>query len=128
MLVLSEFAGAAAQLQSGALLVNPYDIEGVADASIKRFKCRCPNGAHACGACAARSASRRFSGGRIYSCAPRDNGVSVLIVELLDHAAVRAAARQSGAPRRPRSWICNWRLIPKKLSGFGDKYGKYLFF
>lgn len=28
MLVLSEFAGAAAQLQSGALLVNPYDIEG----------------------------------------------------------------------------------------------------
>lgn len=31
-LVLSEFAGAAAQLQRGALLVNPYDIEGVADA------------------------------------------------------------------------------------------------
>ncbi|HSL83363.1 MAG TPA: trehalose-6-phosphate synthase, partial [Thermoanaerobaculia bacterium] len=32
VLVLSEFAGAAAQLQSGALLVNPYDIEGVAEA------------------------------------------------------------------------------------------------
>ncbi|HEX6199752.1 MAG TPA: alpha,alpha-trehalose-phosphate synthase (UDP-forming) [Thermoanaerobaculia bacterium] len=32
VLVLSEFAGAAAQLQSGALLVNPYDVEGVADA------------------------------------------------------------------------------------------------
>jgi alpha,alpha-trehalose-phosphate synthase [UDP-forming] len=31
-LVLSEFAGAAAQLQSGALLVNPHDIEGMADA------------------------------------------------------------------------------------------------
>src|SRR2546429_5413913 len=31
-LILSEFAGAAAQLQRGALLVNPYDIEGVADA------------------------------------------------------------------------------------------------
>jgi trehalose 6-phosphate synthase/phosphatase len=31
-LILSEFAGAAAQLQNGALLVNPYDIEGVADA------------------------------------------------------------------------------------------------
>lgn len=31
-LVLSEFAGAAAQLESGALLVNPYDIEGVAEA------------------------------------------------------------------------------------------------
>lgn len=31
-LVLSEFAGAAAQLQTGALLVNPHDIEGMADA------------------------------------------------------------------------------------------------
>jgi trehalose 6-phosphate synthase len=33
--VLSEFAGAAAQLESGALLVNPYDIEGVAE-TLKR--------------------------------------------------------------------------------------------
>jgi trehalose 6-phosphate synthase len=32
VLILSEFAGAAAQLQRGALLVNPHDIEGVADA------------------------------------------------------------------------------------------------
>ena len=32
VLVLSEFAGAAAQLQKGALLVNPHDVEGVADA------------------------------------------------------------------------------------------------
>ncbi|MDH4093699.1 MAG: trehalose-6-phosphate synthase [Betaproteobacteria bacterium] len=32
VLILSEFAGAAAQLYRGALLVNPYDIEGVADA------------------------------------------------------------------------------------------------
>ena len=32
MLILSEFAGAASQLYRGALLVNPYDIEGVADA------------------------------------------------------------------------------------------------
>ena len=31
VLILSEFAGAAAQLARGALLVNPYDIEGVAD-------------------------------------------------------------------------------------------------
>ncbi len=31
-LVLSEFAGAAAQLEEGALLVNPHDIEGMADA------------------------------------------------------------------------------------------------
>jgi len=32
VLILSEFAGAAAQLRGGALLVNPYDIEGTADA------------------------------------------------------------------------------------------------
>src|SRR4029079_10257487 len=31
VLVLSEFAGAAAQLQGGALLVNPHDVEGTAD-------------------------------------------------------------------------------------------------
>jgi len=32
VLILSEFAGAAAQMQEAALLVNPYDIEGVAQA------------------------------------------------------------------------------------------------
>ena len=32
VLILSEFAGAAAQLAVGALLVNPYDIRDVADA------------------------------------------------------------------------------------------------
>lgn len=32
VLILSEFAGAAAQLQRDALLVNPYDVEGVAEA------------------------------------------------------------------------------------------------
>ncbi len=32
VLILSEFAGAAAQLQHGALMVNPFDVEGVADA------------------------------------------------------------------------------------------------
>jgi trehalose 6-phosphate synthase len=32
VLILSEFAGAAAQLAGGALLVNPYDIRGVAEA------------------------------------------------------------------------------------------------
>jgi trehalose 6-phosphate synthase len=31
-LVLSEFAGAAGELQNGAFLINPYDIEGTADA------------------------------------------------------------------------------------------------
>ncbi|WP_286846153.1 MULTISPECIES: alpha,alpha-trehalose-phosphate synthase (UDP-forming) [Aminobacterium] len=30
-LILSEFAGAACQMRKGALLVNPYDVEGVAD-------------------------------------------------------------------------------------------------
>jgi trehalose 6-phosphate synthase len=37
VLILSEFAGAAAQLQNGALLVNPYDIEGVADTLYRAF-------------------------------------------------------------------------------------------
>ena len=37
VLILSEFAGAAAQLQRGALLVNPYDIEGVADTIHRAF-------------------------------------------------------------------------------------------
>jgi trehalose 6-phosphate synthase len=32
VLILSEFAGAASQLAGGALLVNPYDIQGVAEA------------------------------------------------------------------------------------------------
>jgi len=36
-LILSEFAGAAAQLGKGALLVNPCDIEGVADAIHRAF-------------------------------------------------------------------------------------------
>ena len=37
VLVLSEFAGAAAQLQNWALLVNPYDLEGVADTIYHAF-------------------------------------------------------------------------------------------
>ncbi len=37
VLILSEFAGAAAQLQRGALLVNPYDIDGVASAIHRAF-------------------------------------------------------------------------------------------
>jgi trehalose 6-phosphate synthase len=31
VLILSEFAGAAAELQTGALLVNPFDVEGMAE-------------------------------------------------------------------------------------------------
>jgi len=37
VLVLSEFAGAAQQLAKGALLVNPNDIEGVADTIHRGF-------------------------------------------------------------------------------------------
>ncbi len=37
VLILSEFAGAAAQMQGGALLVNPNDIEGVADSIYRAF-------------------------------------------------------------------------------------------
>ncbi len=37
VLVLSEFAGAAAQLQRGALLVNPFDVEGTAEAIFQAF-------------------------------------------------------------------------------------------
>jgi trehalose 6-phosphate synthase len=37
VLILSEFAGAAAQLQNWALLVNPYDIEGMADTIHRAF-------------------------------------------------------------------------------------------
>ncbi len=37
VLILSEFAGAAAQLQKQALLVNPYDVEGVAESLREAF-------------------------------------------------------------------------------------------
>lgn len=37
VLILSEFAGAAAQLRYGALLVNPYDVEGMADTLHRAF-------------------------------------------------------------------------------------------
>jgi trehalose 6-phosphate synthase/phosphatase len=37
VLILSEFAGAAAQLHQGAILVNPYDVEGVAHAIYRAF-------------------------------------------------------------------------------------------
>ncbi len=38
VLILSEFAGAADQLSKGALIVNPYDVEGTADAIYEAFK------------------------------------------------------------------------------------------
>lgn len=41
VMILSEFAGAAAQMARGAILVNPYDLEHVADA-IQRAVCMTP--------------------------------------------------------------------------------------
>jgi trehalose 6-phosphate synthase/phosphatase len=38
VLILSEFAGAAEQLGRGALLVNPYDVEGVAQAILAAYR------------------------------------------------------------------------------------------
>jgi len=38
VLILSQFAGAAEQLKPDALLVNPYDIEQMADAILKAFQ------------------------------------------------------------------------------------------
>jgi trehalose-6-phosphate synthase len=38
ILVLSEFAGAAAELKCGALLVNPYDTEGIVSALYRAFR------------------------------------------------------------------------------------------
>lgn len=37
-LILSEFAGAAAQFQNHALMVNPHDVEGIADAIYQAFQ------------------------------------------------------------------------------------------
>jgi trehalose 6-phosphate synthase/phosphatase len=37
-LILSQFAGAAEQLKPGAILVNSYDVEQVADAILKPFQ------------------------------------------------------------------------------------------
>jgi trehalose 6-phosphate synthase/phosphatase len=38
VLILSQFAGAAEQLKPGALLVNPYDVEEMADTILKAFR------------------------------------------------------------------------------------------
>ena len=37
VLILSEFAGAAAQFQNNALMVNPYDVDGMADAIFRAY-------------------------------------------------------------------------------------------
>jgi trehalose-6-phosphate synthase len=40
VLILSQFAGAAEQLKPDALLVNPYDVEQMADTILKAFRMR----------------------------------------------------------------------------------------
>jgi trehalose 6-phosphate synthase len=42
VLILSQFAGAAEQLKTGALLVNPYDVEEMADTILKAFRMNQP--------------------------------------------------------------------------------------
>jgi len=37
VLIVSEFAGAAQQLSKGAIVVNPYDLEGTADAIYQAY-------------------------------------------------------------------------------------------
>ena len=37
-LILSQFAGAAEQLRPGAILVNPYDVEQMADTILNAFR------------------------------------------------------------------------------------------
>jgi trehalose 6-phosphate synthase len=39
-LILSQFAGAAEQLKTGAMLVNPYDVEEMADTILEAFRMR----------------------------------------------------------------------------------------
>ena len=45
-LILSQFAGAAEQLKPGAMLVNPYDIEQMADTIVKAFRMTQPSAPH----------------------------------------------------------------------------------
>jgi len=40
VLILSQFAGAAQQLKHDALLVNPYDVEQMADTILQAFRMR----------------------------------------------------------------------------------------
>jgi trehalose 6-phosphate synthase len=42
VLILSEFAGAASQLSRGALLVNPHDVESVADTIVRAHEMGAP--------------------------------------------------------------------------------------
>ena len=48
VLILSQFAGAAAEL-GGALIVNPHESEAVAAALKRAWKCRCSSDANATG-------------------------------------------------------------------------------
>ena len=71
VLVLSEFAGAGPELQHGALLINPHDVEGVAAMLQARARnAPGPSRSTGCGGCAARSGSTTSTGGSTTSCGP----------------------------------------------------------
>jgi len=63
VLVLSQFTGASRELKD-AVIVNPYDIEEMADAISLRSGWNPRNGPGGCGGCARTSANTTFSGGR----------------------------------------------------------------
>ena len=71
VLILSQFAGAAAQLGRAALVVNPYDVEQTADAIYNAFRMAAGRAALPHEASAAeRPRLRTSSGGSTRSCGP----------------------------------------------------------
>jgi len=106
VLILSEFAGAAAQLGRSALLVNPYDTEGVADA-INRG-CRMSDDQRRARMRRLRrsSAGTMSSGGLMRSCARR--------------------SQRTLTPLRPPG-SCVWLLAPSEISTVsGASTGRYV--
>lgn len=84
VLILSQFAGAAEQLKRGALLVNPYDVEQMADAILKAFRM---------------SAAERSARMRRMRRVVRDENVFRWVNSFLK-AGSQIAARSARAPRR----------------------------
>ena len=67
VLVLSQFAGAAREL-NGALIVNPLDIDGMADALAPRSRCRSTSGRRGIGRCSIRCGRTTSPCGGTTSC------------------------------------------------------------
>ena len=72
-LILSQFAGAAEQLKPGALLVNPYDIEQMADTIVKAFRMSPAERTARMKRMRRKFVRRTFFGGSIHSL-PQDRG------------------------------------------------------